>query len=683
MRAIACRRDVEKVASTASGGRARGPQGDQNGLSGAGGARYIPDARYIPHSRATGNLIRSTPESSSVEWLCPQCRRRYDQLTDHCPDDDTPLVEDRTGQTVGGCVLEALIGVGRDRATVWEASRAGSDTRVAVKVQPVDDDEERAAMQAAARAAAALRHPGLVAIASHGLTPGGDLFIVMELLEGEPLAAAFAAGRRFTPAEAVAITGRMLDALHHAHAAAVAHLDLKPANVFLGPPDGAAPRVTLLDVGLGRPLPPDPPTALGIGGGGDEPIPDSLPYTAPEQLVTGRGDASADLYATGALFFELLTGRPPFVGRRADLKRGHLSRKPPRLAEHVELDDPAPFQTVVDRLLAKRPGERYGSAAEARLAVEALVKAPVAPAADDEGYLEAMEDSFQNLPTAPPPADDDEPVLPPPPLAAPPSPPPWQPLPPVEPAPPPSTMARAWPLVFALVVLGAVLAWIYLQPAPVAPIPAVADAATLAAIADAAPAPVASPDAQVADAAPRDAAPPPPDAAPPPQKLNTLASVPPGAEVRLEDGTPLGTTPWRGLLPDGVLTLSLALDGHAPATVTLDRAEARRGGWSRTVELEATPRPPPRRRRGRTTAAATVEAPEPEPTPEPEPVVEPPPPVVTVVKQPDPPKDEKKGPVVLGDDITSKPAGGKTRVQTLGGDTAAPPSTAPRVPVLK
>ncbi|MCB9541413.1 MAG: hypothetical protein H6703_03055 [Myxococcales bacterium] len=155
--------------------------------------------------------------------------------------------------------------------------------------------------------------------------------------------------------------------------------------------------------------------------------------------------------------------------------------------------------------------------------------------------------------------------------------------------------------------------------------------------------------------------------------------------MRLEDGTPLGTTPWRGLLPDGVLTLSLTLDGHAPATVTLDRAEARRGGWSRTVELEATSRPPPRRRRGRTTAAATVEAQEPEPAPDPEPVVEPPPPppVVTVVEQPAPPKDEKKGPVVLGDDITSKPAGGKTRVQTLGGDTAAPPSTAPRVPVLK
>jgi serine/threonine protein kinase len=629
-----------------------------------------------------------------VEWLCPQCRRRYDHLTDVCPDDDTPLVEDRTGQTIGGCVLQALIGVGLDRATVWEASRAGSGTSVAVKVQPVDDDEERAAMQAAARAAAALRHPGIVAIQGHGLTPGGDLYLVMELLEGETLAEARMGGRTFTPEQAVAISGRVLEALHYAHTAGVAHLDLKPANVFLAAVDGdAMPRVTLLDVGLGRPLPPDPPTALGVDRGADERVPDSLSYIAPEQLVTGRGDAASDLYSAGALFFEMLCGRPPFVGRRADLKRGHLSRKPPRIAELTTLEDADHFQTVLDRLLAKRAPERYASAAEARLAVEALraPAVPGAPAADEDGFLDAMEDSFQNLPTVPPPGEPSESRLPPPPIGAPPVIPPYRPPPVVEPEPPASSAARAWPLVFALLVLVGVGWWV-LRPLPsvepVEPVGSagVADPATV--VQPPVTPPVVAPDAQVVV----DAAPPPPDAAPPrpdaapAQQLNTLASEPAGAEVRLADGTLLGTTPWSGLLPEGVDALSLSLAGHEPLTVTLARAEARRGGWSRMVELEASARPQ-RRRRGRAVTPprrsrcpSPKAAPEPEAAPpEPEPVV----PAVVVVETPVPaPKDEKKGPVVLGEDIPSKPAGGKTRVQTLG-DSAPPPSTTSRVPVLK
>lgn len=621
-----------------------------------------------------------------MEWLCPQCRRRYDSAIDVCPEDDTPLVQDRRGQTIAGSTLDALLAVGVDGATVWEAKREGDAPGVAIKVQPVDDDEERESLAAAARAAAALRHPGLVSIERHGFLPTGELYLVMELLEGDSLAGVLAAGEPLDAGRAVAITAQILEALHQAHDAGVAHLDLKPSNVVIGPAQGERPpRVTLLDVGLGRPLPPDPPTALGLDRGADDEIPEALAYTAPEQLVTGRGEPSSDLYAVGALFFEMLCGRPPFVGRRADLKRGHLSRKPPRLAEHAELDEPDAFQTVVDRLLAKRPAQRYASAAEARLAVDALRPAPVVDVAPveapaDDGVLDAMEDSFQNLPVAS--APERQPA---PPVGAP-SPAPYGPPPAVEPDPPQST-ARAWPLVFALLLVGGVAAWWFLGRPPEQPVERPTDrvAATTGQTEAPLPAQRLAPDVSVDAAVPVDAARP-ADAAPvvdaaAPRAMGALTSEPPGAEIRLADGRQLGTTPWQGLLPADVRAVELTLDGYAAATVTLDADEARRGGWSHTVTLEERPRPTRRRRSQRRNPVEPTpeDAPDPTPAPDAAPTPEPPPPEPPVAEK----EPEKKGPVVLGDGTPTKgPA--RTRVQTLGDQTpVAPSSDDGRVPVLK
>ncbi len=626
-----------------------------------------------------------------MEWLCPQCRRRYDNSLDVCPEDDTPLVQDRSGQTIAGCTLEALLAVGVDGATVWEAKRAGDAQGAAIKVQPVDDDEERETLAAAARAAAALRHPGLVSIDRHGFLPTGELYLVMELLEGDSLAGVLAAGEPLDPDRAVEITAQILEALHQAHDAGVAHLDLKPSNVVVGPSEGERPpRVTLLDVGLGRPLPPDPPTALGLDRGADDPVPEALAYTAPEQLVTGRGGPSSDLYSVGALFFEMLCGRPPFVGRRADLKRGHLSRKPPRLTEFAELDDPEAYQTVVDRLLAKRPAQRYTSAAEARLAVDALRPAAAEPAADD-GVLDEMEDSFQNLPVVPPSASE---RLPAPPVESPPtpSPSPYGPPPVVEPDPPQSG-ARAWPLVFALLLVGGVAAWWFLgRPTdpvvdpPVTP-PAVATTAGQGEVPSEPPPPPSADAAVIVDAASPE--PTPVDAAivvdaATPRALGALTSEPAGAEIRLPDGRLLGTTPWRGMLPADVRALELTLEGHEPASVTLDADEARRGGWTHAVDLEERPRPTRRRRVQRRTTPEPPETPVAAPTPEPEPTPEPPPPEPPPPEPPVAEKEpEKKGPVVLGDGTPTK-GPGKTRVQTLGDQTPVAPSTDDgRVPVLK
>ncbi len=513
-----------------------------------------------------------------MKWLCPQCRQRYEPHTDVCPDDGTPLVEDRAGQSVGGCTLEALIGVGRGGSTVWEASR-GDEPRVAVKVMPAADDDEREALQAAARSVAAVRHGNLVSIHGHGSTVDGHVYVIMELLEGVSLAERLSRDEPIPSAESLALVEQVLDALSATHREGLPHLELDPGDIFVQTTaDG--PRVKLLDVGLARPAPPPPPLAPAD----DAPSTGQF-YRAPELLVSGRGDAASDLYSVGALLVHLLTGRPPYAGNAADLSRGHLSRRPPRLTERgVEPPLAESAQVVIDRLMAKQPGDRYSSAAEARLAVGGLFGAKPPAAVDDDGFLDEMEDSFQNLAAVGDPSVEREP-LPPPPVD--PTPPPRD-LGPALDAPPPASGGGRWALVAVIALLAGVVVYLLTRDDAGLTPPPSPDVATAAVVADA-----------TAKAAPPvvDAAPPAPDAARAVDaaieavdaalpSTSRISSTPAGARLVLADGRVLGQTPFDGRLPADATRIEVQLDDHEPQVLEFDAAALERGGLERSLTLE-------------------------------------------------------------------------------------------------
>ncbi len=227
---------------------------------------------------------------------------------------------------------------------------------VALKtMKPLASDESaRKRFWREARAAASVNHPHVCQIHEIG-EDGGELFIAMELLDGEPLSARMQRSP-LRVSEALPIALEVLDALAALHGRGIVHRDLKPSNVFLTPGG-----VKLLDFGLARATrldPTEPGTSEGLTATGM--VLGTPRYMAPEQ-VTGEGlDARSDLFAVGALLFEMLAGRPAFTGRSAvEILHATLYEQPPALTGSPAV---AAADRVVRRALAKRPADRPPSA---------------------------------------------------------------------------------------------------------------------------------------------------------------------------------------------------------------------------------------------------------------------------------------------------------------------------------
>jgi uncharacterized membrane protein YgcG len=267
--------------------------------------------------------------------------------------------------------LTARLGAG-GMGEVWRADDLVLGRVVAVKtlVQGhAEDDEHRARFRAEARAAARLSHPGIATVYDFGELPD-RAWIVMELVEGEPLSRVLQREGRMHADRTLDIVGQVAAALSVAHAAGVVHRDVKPGNLLLRR-DGV---VKVTDFGIASTADADPLTRTGhlVGTAG---------YLSPEQAGGGAGSAQTDLYALGVLAYECLSGARPFAAENpvAELL-GHLQTPPPDLPEDV----PAPVRALVLRLLAKDPAERPPSAtallAEVRETRRVLGGSPPQPA---------------------------------------------------------------------------------------------------------------------------------------------------------------------------------------------------------------------------------------------------------------------------------------------------------------
>ena len=269
------------------------------------------------------------------------------------------------GARLGPYEIVAPLGAG-GMGEVYKARDTRLDRSVAIKVLPATlaaDPQLRDRFEREARAISSLSHPHVCALFDVGHHDGVD-FLVLEYLEGETVAHRLARVGALDPNDALKIAIDVCDALDKAHRSGIVHRDLKPANVMLTK-SGAK----LLDFGLAKSttpavttpglsmLPTTPPNLTAQGA-----ILGTFQYMAPEQIEGLEADARTDVFAFGALLFEMLTGRTAFEGKtRAGLLGAILKDEPPPVSR-VQPRAPASLNRIVTTCLAKDPDDRYQSA---------------------------------------------------------------------------------------------------------------------------------------------------------------------------------------------------------------------------------------------------------------------------------------------------------------------------------
>jgi eukaryotic-like serine/threonine-protein kinase len=247
---------------------------------------------------------------------------------------------------------------------VFRARDRVSGEPVAVKVLPDEREHPIARFEREIELLSELSHPGIVRYVSHGATPSGALFLVMEWLDGEELKDRLERAS-LTMGEAVTLATRVAQALAAAHMRGIVHRDLNPSNLFL--PAGRVDQVKVLDFGIalreGRSQLTRTGTMIGTPG-----------YMAPEQARNnGVIDARADVFALGCVLFQCLTGTPAFEGDSAAAILGKIVfGETPRVSA-LWSEVPEDLDTLVARMLSKEPALRPSDGAHLAAALAALV----------------------------------------------------------------------------------------------------------------------------------------------------------------------------------------------------------------------------------------------------------------------------------------------------------------------
>jgi serine/threonine-protein kinase len=300
--------------------------------------------------------------------FCPRCGARFSNDSQFCPHDGTAtqVVDQSTnedpllGQVVDGRYrIEAQIGEG-GMGVVYRARHVVLDKPLALKILRTAMAKESESVQRfinEAKAASSIGHPNIVDISDFGRLKSGEVYFVMEYLEGRTLSELIVSdGGRLEASKVVHVLTQIASALAAAHAQGIIHRDLKPDNILVVSKGGDPLCVKVLDFGIAKVVGANSKlTRTGIVFGTPH-------YMAPEQAMGKAVDGRTDLYALGVIAYELCTGEPPFD---ADTFMGVVTKhmqeavEPPSKRLESFSSQYQGFEPIILKALAKKPAQRY------------------------------------------------------------------------------------------------------------------------------------------------------------------------------------------------------------------------------------------------------------------------------------------------------------------------------------
>ena len=307
--------------------------------------------------------------------VCPKCGSTYTREQEHCGLDGSKLVQSDEdpllGKTIDKYHIEARLGSG-GMANVYRARHQFLDKDYAIKVlhgQIAADSTMARRFQREAKTLGQIKHPNVVSVDNFGATTAGLLYMVMEFVDGPTLAQVLKSQGPLAPGRAAEIVRQIATGLQAAHRKGFVHRDLKPGNVMLRLDDVEGDSIKLMDFGLVRILTPDADQTQLTQDGQFFGTP---MYMAPEQITGNPVGPFTDLYALGVMLYQMLSGKPPFLGDVKKLAYQHVQVAPEKLS--------SPFgglSELTHRLLKKNPKDRPSDAANVIASIDELALTPV------------------------------------------------------------------------------------------------------------------------------------------------------------------------------------------------------------------------------------------------------------------------------------------------------------------
>ena len=305
----------------------------------------------------------------------PSLRHEVDTLIASSDDVRSSFLQSSTlrvtltsGTKLGDYEVKSMLGSG-GMGEVYRArdSRLGRD--VAIKVLPSflsSDSDRLRRFEQEARAAAALNHPNILAVFQMGKYEGTP-YLVSELLEGETLREQIKRGR-LSVRKTIEYGVQIARGLAAAHAKGIVHRDLKPENLFVTE-DG---RVKILDFGLAKLTQPQPSSLMQTEGTEPGVVMGTVGYMSPEQVRGQAVDHRADIFAFGAILYEMLAGKRAFQKPTSPETMTAILNEDPQGISQVAANIPPALQRVVHRCLEKNPEQRFQSASDLAFDLDAL-----------------------------------------------------------------------------------------------------------------------------------------------------------------------------------------------------------------------------------------------------------------------------------------------------------------------